>query len=96
MDDMDSLQELKAQGFVCSQIIVKMGLDLQGKEDPDLLRADQGLAGGLGYNGDVCGCLSAGVCLLGLYAGKGNAEEKDDPRLLFMIEDYLKWFKQGL
>jgi hypothetical protein len=93
MDDLDTMKELKSQGFVCSQILLKMGLELQGKDNPDLVRAVQGLAGGLGYTGDVCGALSAGACLLGLYAGKGLPEEQDEPRLTFMIEDLVKWFK---
>ncbi len=92
MDDLEIMMEMKSQGFVCSQIILKMGLDLQGKENPDLIRAVQSLAGGLGYTGDVCGALTAGTCLLGLYAGKGNSAEEDDPRLVFMVEDLVKWF----
>ena len=52
------------------------------------------MAGGLGYTGDVCGALTAGVCLLGLYAGKGTPEDEDDPRLIFMVEDLVKWFKK--
>jgi hypothetical protein len=92
MDDLDIMKELKAQGFVCSQIILKMGLELQGKENPDLIKSVQGLAGGLGFMGDVCGALSAGCCLLGLYAGKGTLNDQDDPRLLFMVEDLVNWF----
>lgn len=92
MDDLESMMEMRSRGFVCSQIIIKMGLELQGKENPDLVRVMQGLAGGLGYTGDVCGALSAGVCLLGLYAGRGSDEDQDDPRLIFMTEDLVKWF----
>ena len=64
MDDLEMMQELKSQGFVCSQIIVMMGLDLLGKENPDLVKAMHSLAGGIGYTGDVCGTLTAGACLL--------------------------------
>ncbi len=94
MDDLEIMQEMKSQGFVCSQIIIKMGLELQGKENADLVKAVHGLAGGLGFSGDVCGALTGGVCLLGMYAGKGTADDQEDPRLLFMIEDLIKWFKQ--
>jgi hypothetical protein len=93
MDDLDEIRQMQAQGFVCSQIIMKMGLDLLGREDADLVRTVHGLAGGLGYTGDVCGALTSGVCLLGLYAGRGLAEEQDNPKLLFMVEDLVKWFK---
>jgi C_GCAxxG_C_C family probable redox protein len=93
MEDMDRILELKQQGFFCSQILLIMGLELQGKTNPDLVRAAQGLAGGLGFTGELCGALSGGATLLGLYAGKGTPEQADDPRLLFMIEDLVKWFK---
>lgn len=93
MDDMDRIRGLKQQGFFCSQILLLLGLELQGKENPDLIRAMHGLAGGLGFAGETCGALTGGACLLGLYAGKGRPEDDDDPRLNFMIEDLVKWFK---
>jgi hypothetical protein len=45
--------------------------------------------------GETCGTLTGGACLLGLYAGKGTPAEEEDPRLLFMIEALVKWFKEG-
>ena len=93
MDEMDHLIELRRQGFFCSQILILLGLELQGKENPDLVRAMQALAGGLGFTGETCGSLTGGACLLGLYAGKGTPEQEDDPRLLFMVEDLVRWFK---
>lgn len=94
MSDFDGLMEYRKQGFYCSQIIVLEGLSMLGKTDPDLVRSMHGLAGGLGFTGELCGALTGGAALLGLYAGKGTPEEPDDPRLLFMIEDLVKWFKQ--
>lgn len=93
-DDLERMREMKAQGFYCSQILMKLGLELQGKDNPDLVRAVHGLAGGLGFTGELCGALSGGAALLGLYAGKGLPEEDEDPRLDFMIMDLVKWFKQ--
>ena len=93
MDDLDRIRALKQQGFFCSQILLLLGLELQGKENPDLVRAAHGLAGGLGFTGETCGALTGGACLLGVYAGKGMPDEEDDPRLMFMVEDLVKWFK---
>jgi hypothetical protein len=95
MDDLDRMRELKQQGFFCSQILMIMGMELQGKENPDLVRAMNGLAGGLGFTGETCGALTGGACLLGLYAGKGAPIDEEDLRLNFMIEDLVKWFKAG-
>lgn len=95
MEDMDRMRELGQQGFFCSQILLIMGLEMQGKTNPDLVRAMHGLAGGLGFSGELCGALTGGASLLGLYAGKGTAEQAEDPRLMFMVEDLVKWFKEG-
>jgi C_GCAxxG_C_C family probable redox protein len=94
MEDSERMREMKAEGFYCSQILIKLGLELQGKENPDLVRAMQSLAGGLGFSGELCGALTGGACLLGLYAGKGLPADETDPRLDFMIEDLMKWFRQ--
>ena len=95
MDDLDRMRELRQQGFFCSQILMTLGLELQGKENPDLIRAMHGLAGGLGFTGETCGALTGGACLLGLYAGKGQPSDEENLKLNFMIEDLVKWFKAG-
>jgi len=93
-DDLVRMKELKQQGFFCSQILIILGLEMQGKSNPDLVRCMHGLAGGLGFTGETCGTLTGGACLLGLYAGKGLPAEQEDPRLLFMIEALVRWFKE--
>jgi len=93
MDDLERMIELRKKGFYCSQIMLIMGLELQGKYNPDLVRCMHGLAHGLGYSGEICGALTSGACLLGLYAGKGKDEDFEDPHLDFMVEDLVKWFK---
>jgi len=93
-EDLVRMKELQQQGFFCSQILIILGLELQGKSNPDLVRCMHGLAGGLGFTGETCGTLTGGACLLGLYAGKGTPAEPEDPRLLFMIEALVKWFKE--
>jgi C_GCAxxG_C_C family probable redox protein len=93
MDNIDQLVMLRKQGFYCSQILMLQGMEMMGKENPDLVRAMHGLAGGLGFSGELCGALTGGASLLGLYAGKGTAEQREDPRLDFMIMDLVKWFK---
>ncbi len=93
-DEMIRMIQLANQGFYCSQVLLFMGLEAQGKADADLIRAMAGLAGGLGFAGDVCGALTGGACLLGLYAGKGTPEEEEDPRLHVMVGELVEWFGQ--
>lgn len=94
MNDLSPLITLRQQGFYCSQILMIQGLDMLGKSNPDLVRAMHGLAGGLGFSGELCGALTGGASLLGLYAGKGTPEQLEDPRLDFMIVDLVNWFKE--
>jgi C_GCAxxG_C_C family probable redox protein len=92
MDDMFRMMELAQQGFCCSQVLLIMGLEAQGKSNPDLVRAVHGLCGGLGSSGDICGTLTGGACLLSLYAGRGSPEEEKDACLSQMVAELVQWF----
>ncbi|MBN1872602.1 MAG: C_GCAxxG_C_C family protein [Anaerolineae bacterium] len=83
----------KQQGFYCSQILILLGLENQGKENPELVRAMHGAAGGLCGAGELCGALIGGTCLLALYAGRGLPEEIEDPRQATMVQTLVAWFK---
>lgn len=95
MADQARLLELRGQRFSCSQILMSLALDQLGRDDPELVRVMEGLAGGLGFTGETCGTLTSAAAALGLWAGRGRPEEDDDPTLLFMIEDLVAWFKAG-
>jgi C_GCAxxG_C_C family probable redox protein len=91
--EFEQLMALRGQGFYCSQMILLQGLEQTGKSNPDLIRAMHGLSGGLGFSGELCGALSGGASLLGLYAGKGTPDQLENPKLDFMIQDLVNWFK---
>ncbi len=93
-DEFMRMIELSQEGFYCSQILLILGLEAQGKTNPDLIRAMGGLVGGMGFCGKTCGALTGGACLLGLYAGKGEAEELEDSRLNSMVAELVAWFEQ--
>ncbi len=93
-DESLRMMELSMQGFGCSQIMLLLALEAQGKSNPMLVRAVSGLQGGLGFTGKLCGSLSAGCCLLSLYAGRGTAEEVEDSSLPRMIQTLVEWFEQ--
>lgn len=88
------LFKLAAQGYGCSQILVLLGLEEQGKENPDLVSAMGGLCGGLGRTGKTCGALTGGVCLLGLSAGRGSAGDPLGWQLNSMVNDLVGWFEE--
>ena len=93
-DEMLRMIQLAGQGFYCSQVLLVMGLEAQGKSNPDLIRSMAGLAGGLGFTGDTCGALTGGACLLGLYAGRGAPEEQEDEKLNLMVSELVDWFSE--
>ncbi len=94
MDDMMMrMMELKHTGYYCSQIMMKMALDTQDSENPDLIRSMAGLAFGVGI-GEVCGALTGAACILSLYAGKGSDEEEENPRMPGMLQEMGEWFRE--
>ncbi len=93
-DEFMRMMELSQQGFHCSQILMIMALEAQGKTDPDLVRAMSGLLGGIGFCGKICGTLTGGTCMIGLYAGKGTAGEEADGRLYLMMGELVEWFEK--
>lgn len=84
--------ELHTQGFGCSQILMQMALEEQGKSNPDLVRAMTGLLRGMNC-GKNCGALTGACCVLGLYAGRGTREEHEDPNLDLMLHQLVEWFE---
>lgn len=85
--------ELALKGYKCSHILVQIGLDALGKDNPELLRAMSGLATGMG-SGMSCGALTGGCCLIALYAGTDGEGRDEHPRLPLMLEEYTQWFRE--
>jgi hypothetical protein len=84
MVDISRLYELRLQGYCCSQIMMKMGLeDAHRDENPDLIQAVRGLCDGM-QTGMLCGILTSAACLLSLLQPK-NAD--------ILIGDIVEWFK---
>ena len=94
MDLRERLLELGLQGFECSQIMMMIALELEEKENPDLIRAVSGLTGGMGHGGGTCGALTGGCGVLGLFTVKGDPEEMEDNRCHEIIRAYTTWFRE--
>ncbi len=87
------LMKLRAKGFCCSQIILILALEAQGKTDKDLVRSMAGLCYGIEGAGEVCGALSGGACLISLYTAKGGDGEEVDHRYPLIVGELVDWFK---
>jgi len=86
------LMALGGKGYTCSQILIIMALEARGEKNEGLVRAMSGLSHGCGNNRGTCGALTGGVCILGLYAGKGADEETASEMLPAMTQDLSDWF----
>ena len=85
------VMELAGEGYSCAQIVLCMGLDLLGRENPGLVRSMSGLAMGARY-GSICGALTGGLCLIALHTGKGRALERPLPQGTTLMDSLLTWF----
>lgn len=95
MNDTDlRIMQLNGSGYCCAQILILLCLDNLQRENQDLVRSAQGLCLGMGDCSGSCGILSAGICALGLYAGKGSDFEEADDKLPLLIENFRDWFKE--
>lgn len=85
MDNLEILK-LKSEGLCCSQIMVRLVLDILDRENQDLVNFSRGLCLGYGSPTGACGILTAGICILSMYMA-GDNEKIDRVRQGF-IEDF--------
>ena len=91
-DIFDRLFEYSQKGYSCSQVMLLIALESEGKENPDLIRAIGGLRGGLNGSGEVCGALSGGMCFLNYFGGRGSDDEVENANLKPMAKELYEWF----
>jgi len=84
--------ELGSKGYSCAQIVIIGSLRLMGEDNENLVRAMAGLAQGIGNTGNMCGALAGGLCMLSMYAAKGNDFEQALPQLPLLMDELVHWF----
>lgn len=93
MNDTDlRILQLHGSGYCCAQIMIKLCLENMQRENPDLIRAAQGLCVGQGDCSRDCGILTGGICAISMYGGKGTDYEQADTQLPLLMENYREWF----
>ncbi|WP_028584778.1 DVU_1555 family C-GCAxxG-C-C protein [Desulfogranum mediterraneum] len=83
---------LAGQGYCCSQMVLQLALEMEGRENAGLIRALAALCHGFPATSGSCGALTGAACLLGYYGGKGGAEQEEDKRLPLMLDELADWF----
>jgi hypothetical protein len=87
--------QLAAKGYCCSQIVMLLALETQGRENPEMVRAIAGLCMGAGNSGGICGIFTGAVCVLALYGAKGADTENETDKLPLMYAELSEWFEQS-
>jgi hypothetical protein len=88
--------ELAENKYNCSQIMMFLALEQEGRENPDLVRAMSGLGDGCGFFNETCGIMTGAASILAWHAGKGADDEEESEKLLPMLEDLGDWFRQDI
>ena len=88
--------QLAEKKYNCSQIIMILALEQEGRENPGLVRAMSGLGDGCGFFNETCGIMTAAASILSWYAGKGGDSETESEKLLPMLEEFGDWFRQEI
>ncbi len=96
MDLEERIMELSRYGYACGQILAILLLDTMGEENPQLVRCMQGLNGGIGGSGDVCGCMAAGCCLISNFTGKPDESSYDSPHHKGALGAFTAWFQEEM
>ena len=86
------IMQLGAQGYCCSQIMIKLTLEDMGEDNVPLVRAMAGLCEG-SSTGDLCGVASGAACVLALYGAKGSDDEQPLACYPVMLSQFMEWFK---
>lgn len=86
------IMQLHAQGYCCSQIMIKLTLEDMGEDNVPLVRAMAGLCEG-SSTGDLCGVASGAACVLALYGAKGSDDEQPLACYPVMLSQFMEWFK---
>lgn len=92
MDLFDRIMELSRCGYFCSQILAILMLETAGEENKGLIRAMQGLNGGVGFSGGCCGCMTGGACIISYITGKGEDTEYERSEHKSALGEFTQWF----
>ena len=88
--------QLAENKYNCSQIMMLLALEQEGRENPGLVRAMSGLGDGCGFFQETCGIMTGAAGILAWHAGKGADGEEESEKLLPMLEELGDWFRQDI
>ncbi|MDR3629371.1 MAG: C-GCAxxG-C-C family protein [Desulfocapsaceae bacterium] len=81
------------QGMHCSQVLVTVGLEKLGIDDPGIVKAMGAFGGGVGGTGNICGSLVGAVSVIGRLYSRASLENKENPRMWAATKAVMKNFE---
>ena len=88
--------DLAENQYNCSQILMKLTLEKEGVNNPDLVRSVSGIGEGCGFRKGTCGVLTGAACVLAWYSGKHIGNDERPETLLPMLEELNLWFEEKI
>lgn len=85
------IYKFASQGYCCTQILLLLVMEKEGRENFDLIRAANGMCGGMQCKG-TCGVLSGVIMTFGLYSGRGKVMDEKNSKLKNMADEFTAWF----
>lgn len=96
MDLEERIMELSRYGYACGQILAILLLETIGQENPAFVQSMQGLNGGIGGSGNLCGCMAAGCCMISYLTGKPDPQSFAHPSHKSAMAEFTQWFQEEL
>ena len=88
----ERILELSRCGYACGQILAILLMETISEENPGFVRCMQGLNGGIGGSGYLCGCMPAGCCMISYFTGKPEEAAYEHPAHKTALAEFTQWF----
>jgi C_GCAxxG_C_C family probable redox protein len=75
-------------------VVLAVGQEKMNKKNEEVIKAMGSFGGGIASTGRVCGSLIGGVALISSLYSRGNAEEKEHPRMWRLSYKLTKKFEE--
>ena len=92
MDLEERILELSRSGYACGQILAILLMETCSEENSGFVRSMQGLNGGIGGSGYLCGCMPAGCCMISYFTGKPEEAAYEHPAHKAALAEFTQWF----
>jgi C_GCAxxG_C_C family probable redox protein len=92
-ETVDLAKQYAADGFLCSEAVLKATSQWLGVENSLIPRIATGFGAGVGACGSICGALSGGVMALGIRFGRDDSTKKEGKKPYDFAAELLSKFE---